>query len=106
MTSTPTPTRRLQRSRNRTIGGVAAGMADFAGVDVTIVRLAFVALTLFGGSGPLLYLVAWIIMPDAATVSPPPPGPFAAPAPASASGAADASASAAASGPVDGGAGT
>jgi phage shock protein C len=47
------------------IGGVAGGIAEYLGVDPTIIRLAFVVLTLLGGSGPLLYLVAWLLMPSA-----------------------------------------
>jgi phage shock protein PspC (stress-responsive transcriptional regulator) len=44
---------------------VAGGIADYAGVDPTLVRLAFVLLTVFGGSGALIYLVALVIMPSA-----------------------------------------
>lgn len=105
MTATTNPNRRLERSRDRTIGGVAAGLAHYIGVDVSLVRLAFVALTLFGGSGPLLYLVAWIIMPAAPAdpaATPPPPGPYAPPAPAQS--AAPASTGPSSPAPDDGGA--
>jgi phage shock protein PspC (stress-responsive transcriptional regulator) len=47
------------------VAGVAAGLATYFGVDVTIVRLLFVALLLFGGSSIVLYLVLWLIMPEA-----------------------------------------
>ncbi|MEM9135673.1 MAG: PspC domain-containing protein, partial [Actinomycetota bacterium] len=59
----PAP-RRLYRSNDRLLGGVAAGLADYAKVDVAVARLAFVALALFAGFGPLLYIIAWIIIPS------------------------------------------
>ncbi len=56
---------RLYRSvHGRVIGGVAGGLADFFGMDPTIVRLIFVLLVIFGGSGVLLYLILWIILPE------------------------------------------
>lgn len=48
------------------IMGVAAGLADYTGADVSLVRLAFVAATLL--TGPLmvlLYLVAGLLTPKA-----------------------------------------
>lgn len=46
------------------IGGVAGGIAEFFGMDPTIVRLLFVLLVVFGGSGILLYIILWIILPE------------------------------------------
>jgi phage shock protein PspC (stress-responsive transcriptional regulator) len=58
--------KRLQRSRgNRTIAGVCGGIADYYGWDPTLVRVAWIVLTLLGGSGILLYLVMWLVMPEA-----------------------------------------
>ena len=58
--------KRLQRSRiNRTIAGVCGGIAEYYGWDPTLVRVAWIVLTLLGGSGILLYLVMWLVMPDA-----------------------------------------
>ncbi len=56
--------KRLYRSRNeRVIGGVAGGLAEYFGLDPALIRIAF-ALLFFGvGSGLLLYLVIWIIVP-------------------------------------------
>ena len=46
------------------IGGVAAGLANYFGVDVTLVRVIWVFLLLPGGlPGFLPYIVLWIIMP-------------------------------------------
>jgi phage shock protein C len=56
---------RLYRSRQeRIVGGVAGGFAVYLGVDPVLVRLSFVALA-FAGVGVLLYLVAWIAVPEA-----------------------------------------
>lgn len=52
---------------NRLIGGVAAGLAAYFGVDVVIVRVVFVVTFLL--FGPLLYLALWIIIPEASTVA-------------------------------------
>jgi phage shock protein C len=63
------PTRRLTRSRTGgTIGGVCAGLADYFGVDVVLVRAAWVALSIVPGAiigGVLAYLAAWLIIPEA-----------------------------------------
>lgn len=46
------------------IGGVAGGIANLAGIDPTIVRLGFVLSTVIAGVGPLIYLAAWVIVPE------------------------------------------
>ncbi len=57
--------KRLYRSREgRLVAGVCAGLGDYFGIDATIVRLIFVALTVFAGMGVLLYVVAWLIIPE------------------------------------------
>jgi len=50
--------------KNEMIGGVCAGIADYFGIDVTIVRLGMVILGLMWGAGIVLYIAAMIIMPD------------------------------------------
>ncbi len=75
MTETPPPPppeaapvaeRRLRRSRtDRVIAGVCGGMGRHFGVDPVILRIAFVVLALVGGSGVLLYLLAWLLIPYA-----------------------------------------
>lgn len=56
--------KRLYKSRTeRMIDGVCGGLAEFFGVDVTLVRITWVLLTLLGGSGIILYLVAMFIIP-------------------------------------------
>ena len=58
---------RMYRSRTeRMIGGVCGGLAESLDVDVTMLRLAFVALTILGGGiGIPLYIAAWIVAPEA-----------------------------------------
>lgn len=59
-------TKKLYRSRtNRMIAGVCAGLADFFGIDPTVVRIVFVAGALLGfGSFVLIYLVLFIVVPE------------------------------------------
>lgn len=58
--------KKLVRSqKNRVIGGVAGGVAEYFDIDPILVRLVFVLLTIFGGSGVLLYIIAWIVIPEA-----------------------------------------
>ncbi len=57
--------RALVRRRNgRMLAGVCAGVADYLGVDTTLVRVLWAVVSLVtGGAGVLAYLVAWIIIP-------------------------------------------
>ena len=56
--------RRLLRSSNRKIAGVCGGLADYLGIDPTVVRIIFALLFLFAGGGLLIYLILWLIMPE------------------------------------------
>jgi phage shock protein PspC (stress-responsive transcriptional regulator) len=57
--------KKLYRSRRgEMIGGVCMGIARYFDVDVTLVRLIWVMAALFGGSGVLAYIIAWIIVPE------------------------------------------
>lgn len=59
-------TKRLLRSKsNRMIAGVAAGMANYFGIDPTVARILW-ALTLIPGGIPgfFLYILCWIIIPE------------------------------------------
>ena len=65
------PRPQLRRSSTeRMIGGVSGGLADYSGIDTVLWRVGFVALTLAGGAGVLVYLLLWVLMPAA----PPVPG--------------------------------
>lgn len=58
-------TKRLYRKpEGRIVAGVCTGLADYLGIDVTIIRLLFAALTVFGGAGALLYVIAWAVVPE------------------------------------------
>ena len=48
---------------NRYICGVCGGIAEYFGIDATIVRLIFAFFNIVGGSGIFLYLAAALIMP-------------------------------------------
>lgn len=50
-------------SRDKMIGGVAGGIADYFDIDPTIVRILFVV-GLFMGAGFLAYIVLWIVVPE------------------------------------------
>ncbi|MEM7799927.1 MAG: PspC domain-containing protein [Chloroflexota bacterium] len=54
----------VRSGSNRVVAGVAAGLADYFGVDPVIMRIAFIILALAGGPGFLIYLILWIIMPQ------------------------------------------
>ena len=57
--------RRLVRPREgRRIAGVCAGVSQYYGWNVTTIRLLWLLLFLFGGSGGLLYIILWIVMPN------------------------------------------
>jgi phage shock protein PspC (stress-responsive transcriptional regulator) len=58
-------TRRLTRPKDgRWLGGVAAGLGAYFDLNPAIYRLAFAALALAGGTGILLYLAAWAVIPE------------------------------------------
>lgn len=57
---------RLTRSESdRMIAGVCGGLGEFFGVDSTLLRIVFGLLAVFGGSGIVVYLVLWLIVPRA-----------------------------------------
>ena len=56
---------RLYRSTtNKVIGGVSGGLGDYLNIDPVIVRIVFVLLAIFGGSGVLVYIILWIVIPE------------------------------------------
>ena len=46
------------------LGGVAAGIARYLRVDVTVVRIIFAVLVIMGGAGIPLYLAGWLLIPE------------------------------------------
>lgn len=55
--------KKLYKSNNRMICGVCAGIAEYLGIDPTVVRLIGAALGLTG-TGILLYIIAALVMPE------------------------------------------
>jgi phage shock protein PspC (stress-responsive transcriptional regulator) len=49
---------------DRMLGGVAAGIARYLRVDVTVVRIVFAVLAIMGGAGIPIYLAGWLLIPE------------------------------------------
>lgn len=55
----------LRRSRtDKILGGVNGGLAEYTGIDALLWRVGFVALTLAAGTGVIVYLLLWVLMPS------------------------------------------
>jgi phage shock protein PspC (stress-responsive transcriptional regulator) len=62
---TQTRPRTLRRpNNNRMIAGVAAGIAEYLDIDVTVVRIVIAVLVVAGGAGVVLYIAGWLLMPN------------------------------------------
>lgn len=61
---TKTEKRLVRTSKNKMLGGVAAGIGDYFDLDPNIIRFLFIVLTVFGGSGVLMYLLLWLLLPS------------------------------------------
>lgn len=62
-TNKMTEPKRLTRSKEKMIGGVCAGLANYFNIDPTIMRILFVVIAFAGGASLLAYLIMWIIVP-------------------------------------------
>jgi phage shock protein PspC (stress-responsive transcriptional regulator) len=59
--------RPLRRSRsNRMVAGVVAGLANFAGIDVTLARIVYVVVSVLSAAfpGALVYILLWLVIPE------------------------------------------
>jgi len=58
--------KKLHRSSNRILAGVCGGVAEYFGVDPTVIRIAYVVLSLFTAAFPglLLYIIMMVLMPN------------------------------------------
>jgi len=54
---------------SKVLGGVAGGIAAFFGSDKVLIRILFVILAFFGGFGIILYIILWISIPEAKTIT-------------------------------------
>ena len=59
----PGPRRLTRSSRDRMVGGVCGGIGRHFGIDPTLIRIGFVALALFGGTGLIVYGAALLLVP-------------------------------------------
>lgn len=57
--------KRLRRSRDGIIAGVCGGLAEFFGLDVSLIRIATLLLILFGGLSVWVYIILWLVVPKA-----------------------------------------
>lgn len=55
--------RLMRSSTDKKLGGVCAGLADYLDLDATLVRVLWVLAVFCGGTGLLLYVVLWIVLP-------------------------------------------
>ncbi|MCK5705703.1 MAG: PspC domain-containing protein [Cyclobacteriaceae bacterium] len=57
---------KLKRSRDRILGGVCGGIAKWLGWDVTIVRIAYIFISILSAAfpGTIVYIILWMIMPE------------------------------------------
>ena len=61
--------RKLYRSQSqRMLAGVCGGLAEYFNVDATLIRVLFLVLAVFGGTGLVIYVVMWLIVPDVSKV--------------------------------------
>jgi phage shock protein PspC (stress-responsive transcriptional regulator) len=56
--------RLVRKTDGKMIAGVAAGIADYFNVDVTLIRVIIVITAIMGGFGLILYIVMWILVPE------------------------------------------
>lgn len=66
--SNTVPNRLYRAEKNAVIGGVAQGLGEYFNIDPTIIRLLFVLFAIIHGSGVLLYIVLWIVLPTKSKV--------------------------------------
>lgn len=59
----------FRNNDQRVLGGVASGIAAYFGTDLTVIRLLLVLSIFIGGAGIILYLILWIITPEARTIT-------------------------------------
>ena len=67
--STPGYHRMYRDPDKRMLGGVCAGMGAYWNIDPWIMRAIFIVLTMAGGLGILVYLILWIVLPEAKTTA-------------------------------------
>jgi phage shock protein C len=61
--------RMVRSSNDKKLGGVCAGIADYLDTDPTVIRVAYIVLSVFTGVFPgiIVYFILWVIMPEGET---------------------------------------
>ena len=62
------PKRLMRSSRDKKLGGVCAGLAEYFDLDPTLVRVLWLLAIFLGGTGILAYFILWIVLPLAPAV--------------------------------------
>lgn len=63
------PKRLFRDPDNKYIGGVCGGLGAYFQIDATLIRIIFLLTLFLGGGGLILYIVLWIVVPKARTMS-------------------------------------
>src|ERR1051326_1356716 len=73
------PEKLIGSSRGKNLGGVCGGLAEYFDMDPTLVRVLWLLVVLCGGTGILLYVILWLVLPLAPPLVAvtPPAGPLA-----------------------------
>src|SRR5690606_8387089 len=53
----------------KVLAGISGGVAAYFGIDITVVRILFIVFTFLGGIGFMVYIVLWVILPEAHTLT-------------------------------------
>ncbi len=59
--------KKLFRSRNnKMLAGVCGGLAEYLGIDPTVIRILYVAVSFFSAAFPgiIVYIILWVVMPE------------------------------------------
>ena len=57
--------KKLYRStKDKMLGGVAGGIAEYFDIDSTLIRVLFILVVFFGGTGIIAYIILWIVVPE------------------------------------------
>ena len=57
------PRKLMRSSTDKKLGGVCAGLAEYFDMDATLVRVLWLLVVLCGGTGILLYIILWLVLP-------------------------------------------
>jgi phage shock protein PspC (stress-responsive transcriptional regulator) len=67
--TSPTSKKLFRDGDDKILGGVASGLGHYFGIDVIWIRILWLILAFFGGTGFLIYIIFWILLPEAKTTA-------------------------------------